>query len=323
VQVRFRRLVCWALAGCALLSSVAWAGGWKAVESTTSPSPRFGHTMVNVGGKVYLFGGAGERHSPEDLFNDLWGYEDGLPWQEITPNNPPPSPRKGHQGVEHEGKMYVIFGMAEEGFLNDVWVYDPATKVWVQVPKVGLWPEGRRFHAATSCAGSIWLLGGFGSGGPLNDFWAFDPSEGTWEKKADFPGGGVYGASLSCAGEIILAYGGDPEGRGGLWAYKIGEDRWTYKEIEGAPPPRRCHAAVTVRDGLLISGGFGPEGLLGDSWYLSFEDLSWRELDPLPLKLGCMAMAPLGPSKVVLFGGVTVAEKGFQLWGGTMVYEIP
>ncbi|NOX45333.1 MAG: hypothetical protein GXO72_06350, partial [Caldiserica bacterium] len=132
------------LLGCVLLAACALAG-WRTVETERAPCPRFGHTLVNVGGRILLFGGLGAC-SPQLLFNDLWEYDEPTEeWEELIPETPPPPARKGHAAVAHGGKMYVIAGLAEErdgrpGFLSDVWAYDPAANAWERVPTRGPGP---------------------------------------------------------------------------------------------------------------------------------------------------------------------------------------
>jgi hypothetical protein len=310
------------LLGCFLLSTCALAG-WRILEFERAPCPRFGHSLVNVGGRILLFGGAGERHSPQDLFNDLWEWKGGYEWEEITPVTPPPPARKGHAAVGFRGKMYVFFGMTEEDgqprFLNDVWVYDPAANTWSQIPVSGTWPPARADHTATSCAGRILILGGVGDEGQLRDLWAFDPTSGTWERRADFPGGPIYGAALFPYGNYFFAYTGEPEG--GLWIYSVEKDSWFYKHTEGAPPPRECFGWTPWDDGLLICGGFSKLGnLLADCWRLILEaGLVWENIMSLPFGLGCPVLAPMEGegTGTVLFGGIT--ESGFS--GETLVYE--
>jgi hypothetical protein len=108
--------------------------------------------------------------------------------------------------------------------LNDLWVFDPSTKLWtwiagansipvyesgslptygvLGVPASGNVPGGRDLSSTwIDSSGNLWLFGGSGSGsnnyfGELNDLWSFNPSttQWTWVAGSDREGqGGTFG----------------------------------------------------------------------------------------------------------------------------------
>ena len=101
------------------------------------------------------------------------------------------------------GSVWILGGEGEDsagssGYLNDLWMYDPATKMWtwesgadtanppgvygslgVQAPANQ--PGGRQYlSAAQDGSGNVWMFGGEGEDsagafGNLNDLWKFIP----------------------------------------------------------------------------------------------------------------------------------------------------
>jgi N-acetylneuraminic acid mutarotase len=143
-----------------------------------------------------------------------------------------------------------------EGFLNDLWKYDPATNMWAWMggPKVacdtvvdsaclGAYgtqgvaaPEnvpGSRSTAASwadSC-GNLWLFGGsgfdsLGNLGSLNDLWRYEPATGmwTWMSGANIVNqNGTYGAQGMAEPGSVPGSRGDPvtwvDSSGNLWLF--------------------------------------------------------------------------------------------------------
>jgi len=128
-----------------------WADAWQQVPASGQvPAARYGHTMVLVDGKAYVFGGEGVEESkvglagdealeggalfkPGELYNDLYKFEENEWVGEVPVNSPPPA-RKNHSAVVVDGKMYIFYGEGSAGLLNDIWVYDPTAKTWTQPP---------------------------------------------------------------------------------------------------------------------------------------------------------------------------------------------
>jgi N-acetylneuraminic acid mutarotase len=113
----------------------ASGGSWTDLSTPTNGSPpsvRHSHSSVELGGKMYILGGQGYDH-----LNDLHVYDpvSGGSWAELpTPTSGmPPSGRFNHSSVELDGKMYVFGGYDGTSFLNDLFVYDPASDGWTNL----------------------------------------------------------------------------------------------------------------------------------------------------------------------------------------------
>jgi hypothetical protein len=87
---------------------------------------------------------------------------------------------------------------AVDGYLNDLWKYNPITELWTwmsgsnttgspgvygaeNVPSADNVP-GARSGAASwiDASGNLWLFGGADGAGNLNDLWKYDPLRGRW-----------------------------------------------------------------------------------------------------------------------------------------------
>ena len=80
--------------------------------------------------------------------------------------------------------------------------------------------------------------------------------------------------------------------------------RWSQKAPATRPPARRCHAMAALGDKVILFGGRGATGPLGDTW--QWDGTNWTKLSPAasPPARGCHAMATYG-GKVFLFGGAS------------------
>jgi N-acetylneuraminic acid mutarotase len=131
--------------------------------------------------------------------------------------------------ADSQGRLWLFGGtgigaVGQSGLLNDLWVFDPSTKLWtwiagansipvyesgslptygvLGVPASGNVPGGRDLSSTwIDSSGNLWLFGGSGSGsnnyfGELNDLWSFNPSttQWTWVAGSDREGqGGTFG----------------------------------------------------------------------------------------------------------------------------------
>jgi len=114
--------------------------------------------MVNLNGQIHVFGGQGE--TPLTFLDDLWKFdEEQALWEEQPRSGYAPSARRGHAAVVYNGKMYVLFGQDSQGYLNDVWQYDPRTASWaLKTAAAPISPRAR--HAVATASGLVWITGG-------------------------------------------------------------------------------------------------------------------------------------------------------------------
>jgi N-acetylneuraminic acid mutarotase len=141
------------------------------IYSQNNPGPRYGHTMVYYGGKVYLFGGAkpinvlNKSHSmkkdtSDNVIeqNDICSYNPATGiWESLAPINPPPK-RKNHTANVWNDKMVVFGGDSSDVLKDDLWTYEFQNNTWTQLP-VGGTPPKVTNHTAT-IEGNILVIAG-------------------------------------------------------------------------------------------------------------------------------------------------------------------
>ena len=160
-----------------LLFALTWA---QPQRFGTAPSPRNGHTMVLIGGKLYVFGGGGDTTS----FNDVHTLHVGnMTWDKPVLHGTMPSPRSRHSATPLGNNM-VGFGGVGGG--NDLHILETDTLTWY-VPKVGGEPALPRFcHTANLVESKadqsrkLYIFGGHDGRRSLADLHMFDTESMNW-----------------------------------------------------------------------------------------------------------------------------------------------
>lgn len=232
---------------------------WEAVASETAPTARHENAFTEVGGKLYLLGGRGER--PMEAFDPAAGV-----W---TTRAAPPLELHHVQAIAFDGKLLIVNaltgGFPEETPLDRVLVYDPATDRWSDGPAI---PAERRRGAGGAVVhdGLIYIVGG-NSRGHMSGYvpWldVLDPATGQWTALADAPHARDHFHAAVIDGRIYAAGGrrsshDTGEGMnltvGPVDVYDIASGRWT--TLDQPIPTQRAGAATVAVDGeLLVMGG--------------------------------------------------------------------
>ena len=273
-----------------------WRGGGNAIEGiygalgvaapSNVPGARDAHVLwADRKGNIWLFGGTGyDSAGTFGLLNDLWMFDvSKSEWmwvgggnavsntgcqpgvygtQSVASTGNVPGGRNGAIGwTGSNGNLWLFAGegcdsTGSQGFLNDLWEFDPGTREWAWVSgsdvvngrgiygasglqSVGNIPSARWYPAnmGTDGSGNFWLFGGngpdsTGSIGFLNDLWEFSPSSRQWTWRsgsATVPPGfetsqsGVYGALGQYSTDSVPGgrYGGvgSSDSKGKLWVF--------------------------------------------------------------------------------------------------------
>jgi Chitobiase/beta-hexosaminidase C-terminal domain/Galactose oxidase, central domain len=221
-----------------------------------------GAAWTSKDGSLWLFGGyGGSTPGQFGTLNDLWRYvpstkqwawmggssttlQPGVYGQlsNPAPGNVPGARDGAAAWVDKDGNFwlfggtgFVLVGSTDvEGYLNDLWKFDPSTTEWAWMSgsdtlpnscpdpnsacnwpgvygKLGTADAGNTPGSRTSTVtwtgqdGTLWLFGGTGSdandvSGILNDFWKFDPAANEWT----WMGGS---SKLGASGAIAGVYG--------------------------------------------------------------------------------------------------------------------
>jgi hypothetical protein len=205
-------------------------------------------SWIDSGGRFWLFGGQGLDATADGAaeLNDLWMFDPAtLEWTWVSgsdrceqrpvygargmpdPANVPGARQAAISWLGPDDSLWLFGGRGYDatspGELNDLWKFDPATRMWTWVsgadtirqpgvygtkgvPSTSNTPGARVSPVSwTAPDGRAWLFGGsgvdrFGIGPELHDLWRFDPAtrEWTWMAGSDRYEGsssmsGVYG----------------------------------------------------------------------------------------------------------------------------------
>ena len=176
-------------------------------------------------GNMWLFGGWGygsTSTSGYGFLNDLWRYEPATnQWTWMSGSNTtrqvgvygtkgvpdaanvPGARNNSISWTDSTGNMWLFGGYglgstSTDGYLNDLWRYDPATNQWTWVSgsnttnQVGVYgtrgvPDAANVPGArnnsiswTDSTGNLWLFGGSTAYSYLNDLWRYEPATSQW-----------------------------------------------------------------------------------------------------------------------------------------------
>ena len=103
-----------------------------------------------------------------------------------------------------------------------------------------------------------------------------------------------------------------------LWKFDLKQEIWSPYETTGSEPTGRSDFShVKIGNYIVIYGGLGKEGLLGDLYTLNIEQKSWNNVafnsasKPSPRKGTCMVNIGFF---IYIFGGITDAGYTNELW---------
>jgi len=273
-----------ALAGSPVWSELAPAG--------TLPSARYQHTAFYdpVRDRMVVFGGRDGGYR-----DDVWALAlEGSPaWSALAPAGSLPSARYGHTAFyDPVGDRMVVFGGWDGGYRNDVWALSLAeSPAWSALAPAAT-PSARYSHTAIydPVRDRMVVFGGW-DGNYRNDVWALSlAGSPAWSAlaPAGSPPSARYGhtAFYDPVRDRMVVFGGyDDFRRNDVWALSLaGSPAWSALAPTGTPPLGRWgHTASydPVRDRMVVFGGNGDGGLLGDAWALSLAGSpAWSALAP-------------------------------------------
>jgi len=215
----------WTWVGGSNTVNAAGVYGTLGVASTGNvPGSReYAVSWTDPSGNFWLFGGYGYVSSGSlGYSNDLWKFNPTTgTWEWVGGSNTvTPGGIYGTQGVASTGNApgsreyavswtdpsgnlwlfggYGFVSPSNNGYLNDLWKFDPTAGTWewvsgsnntyasgvygtLGVPSTSNVPGARTGAVSWSdSSGNLWLFGGNGGGIELNDLWEFKPTAKTW-----------------------------------------------------------------------------------------------------------------------------------------------
>lgn len=258
------------------------------------PFIRVGQTTIldPLNNQLILFGG----WNGQQFFNDVWAFDlaSGI-WTKLNPDNAWPGARGQHTAIYDpiNRRMIIYGGHGLHYNFDDVWALDlttPGSESWTQLQPAGTPIGPRRYHSAVYDADRQQMLvfGGSRGAGLRNDIWALDLTSGAEAWSALAVAGtvptarGQHTAIYDDNNGLMVVFGGGSAG--GLlddtWFFDPETLQWTkLPGIATAPPARRGHTAIFIhnREKMVIFGGVGSGGFLGDTWFLDLKpgDVAW------------------------------------------------
>ena len=234
------------------LVTISWEQGDDAGWSA-----RYYHQAVSHNKRLYVLGGVmGGATSPNDreYLNDVWSSADGTSWSQETAAADW-SARQGHQAVSHQGRLYVLGGIAGNSDRNDVWSSVDG-KSWRQEKAAAAWPVRVR-HQAVSHQGRLYVLGGNDGLNNLNDVWSSADGK-SWRQEKANDGQGWSARqrhqAVSYRDRLYVLGGNDVSNNlNDVWSSVDGKS-WMLVTMSAAWSARAGHQAVVFPQPLVLLG---------------------------------------------------------------------
>ena len=317
----------WWILAILLLAMPAWLGaeeGWTPVPAN-GPSPRKGHSMAEINGKVYIFGGLSEARA--DLLNDLWVFElANEQWTQITPQGQLPLPRYGHKATVVNNKMFIFSGMTGNAEAADAWYYDPQSNSWSPVVPENNWPTPRTDYSMVAINNYIYVFGGttFNGTTVLNDMHSYSLDSNRWYRKTasatTTPRFGHYAGVVGGKMYVIGGSNGE-ELYSNILVYDPVSNTWlTIDFNRAAPAPLYYMSGMTDGESIWIAGGRDSQSNdLAATWKYDVAQNTWVQQSDGPIHAYGASVPVIDNNRKVsmfLFGG----ERNGQLLGETWTY---
>ena len=242
-------------------------------NSVTAPYQRYGHTVVEYGGKAFLWGGRNDDYGACNKMHVFDPFKRS--WSLLNCEGKPPPARDGHSASVNNGVMYIFGGYEEisRRYSCETYAFDFELSKWQQLRTTGDIPQWRDFHSTCIIDNCMYVFGGRS------------------DQTLDFQtSNDVYCDKLKML-----------DLRSNIWSEP--------KVIGERPCGRRSHTAWTYDGKMYIFGGYlGTENQhFGDLWEFNPKTLRWKQIfahgvAPTPRRRHCTVLVN---GQVFLFGGTT------------------
>lgn len=125
------------------VDSLAWE---KRMTTGDKPSPRWSHSAILMGSKLYIFGGRGPN---KRLFNDIYVFDtERYDFSLISACGQLPPPMYGHSAVPYRHRMFLVHGgWDEKSMSNDTFLFNTDSIEWFRLD-ISDPPLGRTCHTS-------------------------------------------------------------------------------------------------------------------------------------------------------------------------------
>jgi hypothetical protein len=308
---------------------------WSTISPPVAPPPLAEASAVydSDNKTIVLFGGVEQDGT---LSSDTWVWN-GSTWADhpASETQAPPARRLASMAFDPGLHQLILFGGEGSAaqFLGDTWAWNGASWYQQSVPPGNPSPSARAAAAMAYAGGDhLVLFGGTGMTGTaasaaLADTWLW--TSAGWvavatTRAADPPARS--GASIAfdqTSGQAML-FGGQSASPGprllsDLWTF-TGE-AWSRQASRTSPLPRQQAAMVgdDLTKGLVVFGGKGPAGVLGDTWL--WNGRSWSRAPTGPstglARTGAAVAFDPASHQLIAFGGM---GQGGKVLGDTLAF---
>ena len=227
----------------------------------------------------------------------------------------PGEPRGYTIGDVWEGVAWMGFGLNDDGAMNDLWRFDPATGDWTEMASCPCEP---RYHPAfVAHEGHIYMGMGSSFGGDLGDWWDYDMATDTWTEKPSIPAPERHHPyQFGIDGIIYTGFGHNgPDIYNTWYAYDPSDESW--EEVASLPDQGRVAGTQFAHGGLgfaLSGDGESHSSMdLGEFWAYDPVADSWSEWPAHP------GMSRWAPDSFVIGDDVYLIQ-GMSYDPGTFEY---
>jgi len=243
-------------------------GSWKPVSSLNAPLARYNHTAVWTGTRMIVWGGFDgvnqlSSGSTYDPVADSWA---AIPAVAIG--------RMQHSAI-WTGSSMIIYGGYSESAGIDTYLpagdvaggmsYDPGNQVWSGVVQMGQ-PSARASHISAFLHGKMLVWGGYNGSSSLDTGAMYDPATLAWmATNTPAPERRRYHTAVVLDNPArLVVWGGSsdtgPLNSGGV--FDPSANGW--ETLPVVLSARWLHSAVSTGNGMILWGGRGTAGELGD-----------------------------------------------------------
>lgn len=156
--------------------------------------PRAEPVVVNLRGRIYVVGGAGDKKEFRSMVSTGTGQKE---WQ---PEEPAPGRVRQATGCVAGGKIYVFTGR------HKAFCYDPDSSEWAELPAPGKTAAVPRAALCTGYEGEVWVMGGWDTKTP-GATWIYNPDDSKWRRGPDLPKPTGWGAAGEINDRLVIAGG--------------------------------------------------------------------------------------------------------------------